>query len=806
MCRASGLSRTIFLAVLGGAVSVLPHLANVARAQPAADDPLGNARQLALQYEYQEAASLLADQVDLDAPEEEQPGLRLDLGRYLYASGDLTGAKAALELLATSQQPPTDVRTEASVVLAWVRLALGDVPGGAAAMGGVGWHEFAPDSAIGASRLVLALEAAGVALPDLPPGYGDLPGMVRAADNADWQTVDATARALQATPDLSVNGLAVAAAYLAWALESTGRTEEAEQAYQDASRLSDGFAWLETRLGYWELKAGRPNRALDAFERAAVSAAIRGERLRAVHLEAGKISEGAGEIEDAIQHYRWASEGAQPASPIVYDGYRRLGLLYLQTGREEQAETTFLTLLKGVTDPNHVGGAIDGLNRLYGRTGHDKLREAVEEYLETHPDAPGRTEASLWIGYVCDEEGDADGAIRAAQDVLGDESADVHRKARAQLRVAYAYWHSGRLDEAEGAFRVAMEQYAEVSPRHTAIAKGDLGYVAGMGRGDLEEALRLTREALASLPPQSPAAVTFQYRLGWFEERRGNWSAALAEYEQVPEGPASDPHLTLVADLPLGKARCLERLGRLTEAAEQLRRAIHNLPADSSWAKMAQVDLLRLAKAADDIGDAVVLAPCFKKCSPAELRVQLRAGTATTAGLTVTGNPTLEISNVESDTELVRAEVAGGELERASVAHRVRLTIDSATAPGPTQAMLKVYTNDPEHPVIDVPVQIDVLSRFTPRPASLFFGFCRPGEIKEAAVTVVSTVPFSASETGVIPQGMSVQLVHQDERTLTVTVALTAPNAPGTREGTILVATGLADEPVVTLPYYCVAR
>jgi tetratricopeptide (TPR) repeat protein len=150
--------------------------------------------------------------------------------------------------------------------------------------------------------------------------------------------------------------------------------------------------------------------------------------------------------------------------------------------------------------------------------------------------------------------------------------------ARALLRLAYAYEYQGNLEQARTTFQRLIEDYQEFTPS-IRVAKADLAFTVLARQGEFRRAIQLTREVLSELDPQSPLAVTLQFRLAWFYAPMGEDEEALRELKKVPSGQrGSDPHMDVRIWAPYLKAACLLRLGRLSSAKQVLEEALRRHP------------------------------------------------------------------------------------------------------------------------------------------------------------------------------------------------------------------------------------
>lgn len=250
-------------------------------------------------------------------------------------------------------------------------------------------------------------------------------------------------------------------------------------------------------------------------------------------------------------------------------------------------------------------------------------------------------------------------------------------------------------------------------------------------------------------------------------------------------------------------AEMLAGMGQVVEAADILRRAVHDAAVGSWQAEAAQAALVRLAQAHPDIGNVDLLPGRFERLWPEKLHMSVRAGEDATRTVTLWGNPTFRITEAHCTVPSVRIEVQKPALTDETTTQAVALCIRPEEAPSSHDGKLVLKTNDATMQAIEVPLAVEILSPIVARPDSFFFGFVKPGETTAATITLTSTVPFEITNTKEnVPDLMEIEIAKQGDNCYLVKASLHAAKQPGALKGNIELSTNLDSQPSVRIPYW----
>jgi tetratricopeptide (TPR) repeat protein len=251
-------------------------------------------------------------------------------------------------------------------------------------------------------------------------------------------------------------------------------------------------------------------------------------------------------------------------------------------------------------------------------------------------------------------------------------------------------------------------------------------------------------------------------------------------------------------------ARVCAKMRRVDRAA-QLLRAAASSPGVSVWdANRAQARLIELARLDPSIRKvAEVLPPTFKGVSPETIALRVRLGEDAVRSVTLRGNPTLKATRVRHELPFLKISLHDPSMMPTESTQLVQLRFSPRERAGKQDCTLLIETNDPQHPIIEVPITVSVLGPVVARPPSAFFGLVAPGESTTMQVTLNSSVPFRVVDAQPDrPELLAVEVSSQTGRACVIQATLRPPNKPGILQGEIELQTNLTSQPAVTIHYY----
>jgi tetratricopeptide (TPR) repeat protein len=334
---------------------------------------------------------------------------------------------------------------------------------------------------------------------------------------------------------------AVPEMYTAWvalgqALKATGRSGEAERAYEQAIRR-DGMNPL-ARMGLGELKmaTGRPEEAVREFD----LALRRQPALVPALLGLGNALAAMGHNEQALEHY----EQALALRPRLPEAEFAAGFVLARLGRLKEAEARYRRAL--VLRPDFAAAWMN-LGSLLREQGREVFAEAaLQRAVDLRPDL-----VSGWINLAILERerrrpAEAEACLRKAF-ALNPEQVETHvawcqfRAAEQDLAGAWAWlrWALARdpahaeavnmqgiLLHSEGRFAEAVEVFERAETLgHRAAASNRGNSLLDMGR--MDEAMR-AHETAVERDPAHPGAL---YNLALTRLRLGDWERGWPAYE-----------------------------------------------------------------------------------------------------------------------------------------------------------------------------------------------------------------------------------------------------------------------------------
>lgn len=249
-------------------------------------------------------------------------------------------------------------------------------------------------------------------------------------------------------------------------------------------------------------------------------------------------------------------------------------------------------------------------------------------------------------------------------------------------------------------------------------------------------------------------------------------------------------------------ARVQRRLGNAEGAAATLRWALHDASPHSRLANRAQADLLSLAADHPQIADAAVL-PGLLLDAPDGVYVRGRIGEEVSQPVVLRGNSTFEVLSATSTLGAIRRSARSLDLDGGTATVTASLVIEAVPAVGRSEAIIILGTNDPEQPLVRVPLTIDGLAPVRIRPEALFFGVVRRGEERTIEALVESSIPLDILAVEVSDPGpLTVEFSREGPYALRVHATLSRLANLGRVEGVVRISTDLEAQPTLALPYY----
>ena len=605
---------------------------------------------------------------------------------------------------------------------------------------------------------------------------------------------------------------------------------------EEAERLLRGKGWGVRVVGWAGLGEGLKGYAWEeaevAYRRAAEAAKEVGEVCLLAEEALGRAGLTAGAAEEAVGHLAtFVHEGSKVVWPVGVNHRFRLAERYYERKRWREALLEYRAVL-GVMGPEHhkyvaallhYGMSAKGLGRW------EEAAPALKEVAETAENpqvavyaalryaeveaARGREEAAVAFLRGMAEEGFLTSAqaslllLRAAywshELRRYEESISICRKvlerypeerevgAGAWLRMAYCYEYAGQLEAAREAFERVIREYADF-PRLVAVAKADLAFAVLSREGKVEEALRLTREALREVEPESPEFITLQYRVGSFLTRLGRYEEALAALEKVPPGRGSDPHLNVPERVVNRRVECLVHLGRWEEAKRVLQEAKERFAAHKWEQQLALVQ--RWQKRPIQVSPAKVFLEVVHPGAEAQAEVRVRTYKRLPLAAEV------DLPFLRTRVEEVKGPERGSWL--VGFPYRVVLEVSGEVKKGEYEGVLRVRGGG-EGYVLEVPVEVRVRGWVQVQPSQAFFGFISVGEEKEVELRLVGKRAFGIKAVNGAATGMEVEVEGEGkEYFLKVRWRPEEGQRGKTVEGTLQVETDVEGEEVIKIGYF----
>jgi len=315
-----------------------------------------------------------------------------------------------------------------------------------------------------------------------------------------------------------------------------------------------------------------------------------------------------------------------------------------------------------------------------------------------------------------------------------------------------------------------------------------------------EELIPWAQAVLASAGATTARHEYALRELVWAYEYLGQTGTAISQARQwIDRFGDVDASYTVPLYPALELAHAYREQGQADEAAAMLRLSLTSAAPDSVLANRAQAELAALAEEFPELGHLAVLPPMFSALSAERIDVTARMGQAATRSVIVSGNATFAILDLSAT--IGSASIQQSLLEASGVQ---RFVVELRTEPmdemGLVEGLLRLATNDPETPHVEIPVRLEVVSPITVSPETLFFGVVRRGDVGDASARIRSAVPIEFVAVR-CDRPVSVQVSQEEPGQLRVTARLDATGRTGALEGTVELAVRAGSEISVAVPY-----
>ncbi|HCU35312.1 MAG TPA: hypothetical protein DGT21_07550 [Armatimonadetes bacterium] len=312
-----------------------------------------------------------------------------------------------------------------------------------------------------------------------------------------------------------------------------------------------------------------------------------------------------------------------------------------------------------------------------------------------------------------------------------------------------------------------IERYATVVPEDRRLLTREFAVAClGIGGQDIvrHRLIPYCTEALEQMPPMA------------------EWGTALSilvtAYHMVGEDARG-------SEQGLGWLRVAEDLGAETEGA------------DYSDAKLAVARSCLRSGRMDEL--ARLVPPAYEMTRPSRTTVRARVGQQGDTKMRVIGTCSLQVIGVASDSEWLHAELAGTSTVGLQTSWHIAVnTTPLQTAPA-KPGTVHVRTNDPAAPTIEIPVEVALLPAVQVEAPGCLLPADSAGT---AEVLVTSSVPVALSLERVDGSGpINVQIREVGPLVYRVTADFAGAPKPRARQGLVVIATGLPDQPRLVVPF-----
>ena len=357
---------------------------------------------------------------------------------------------------------------------------------------------------------------------------------------------------------------------------------ESQSDFEDARRL---LVQVYAQLGEHEFAIEQGRAFLKARPTESGIRIIVGQSLTRV----GRAEEAYAEISQIPEDEKLRlAENLSPGNPQVIRALLAIDANQKQLG---ESEKRIAAALEANPEDSEIMELQAEVNLMLGKG--DEAKAALEKAVETEP---RNVSAQLALADLAARSGDDEKMLQ----VIERAAAAVPESSDLQYRLAQAYDHNSRTDEAIASYEKAITLNDDL-----ALAKNNLAYLLAESGRDLDRALELAQEAKEQLPDDGNASDT----LGWVLLKRGLPSAAIGYLQEAAERFPEEAfeiqaivqnHLAIAyeendeADNAVKSAqRALEFYERLTKAAKERGLTV----SEPGWVRDSNDQISRLGSA-----------------------------------------------------------------------------------------------------------------------------------------------------------------------------------------------------------------
>lgn len=189
---------------------------------------------------------------------------------------------------------------------------------------------------------------------------------------------------------------------------------------------------------------------------------------------------------------------------------------------------------------------------------------------------------------------------------------------------------------------------------------------------------------------------------------------------------------------------------------------------------------------------------------PDRLHVGGQKGQPLSRTVQVSGPAEMDLTEVSRDNDLFGIQVGEPEIsEDEKKTWQLELTFKPETFVGEIEDQLSIHTTHAERPLITIPITGTIRGDLEIRPATVFFGFLKPGEKVQQQVTIQSRsgASFTVKSVQADRSEIQVEVAERNAGQWVASVSVSTSQA-GTLGGTVTVNTDVPGEETLRIPVY----